>query len=189
MAKPELEREKRGVEEQTEFLLQGSMEGQYLGACLDSCRWGSMQAVMYEMDVKGLIGFMQNWMEQNENFEELWVDDTERYKRIELPYVDHGNCPISPHHKSTMTDCGGRVRCAHPIRRGDLSGVCYEIITENKERTMPLEVMLQRLGHTGRGLFYKNNLIFPFDGWTLAAYMQKWYVQEDRKALEESAAK
>lgn len=31
----------------------GKMEGKYLGACLDSCRWGSQTTVLWETDIRG----------------------------------------------------------------------------------------------------------------------------------------
>ncbi len=46
----------RSPREQSQFLLQGNtMQSRYLGACLDSCRWGSETTVMYEMNVKEMI--------------------------------------------------------------------------------------------------------------------------------------
>jgi len=114
--KIDLDKSKRSPKEQTEFLMQGRMAGKYLGACLDSCRWGSCTTVMYEMGVKGMIDFIQNWMRQNkENFQHLWHEKKieELYTKFELPFIHHETCPRYKEHKGAITDFGGRLRCAH----------------------------------------------------------------------------
>ena len=101
--------------ERAEFLLQpGNMKGKYLGACLDGCRWGSQTTVMYEMSIKGMIDFIQNWMQQNEDdFPELFHGMQDDYKDLELPHINHKICPKDRSHKGTVMDLGGRLRCAH----------------------------------------------------------------------------
>lgn len=113
----DLEREKRLPKQQLEFLMQnGNMKGKYLGACLDSSRWGSQTTVMYEIDIKGLINFIQNWTSQNpENFQQLYHEERieKLYTKFELPHIDYKVCPRNENHKGTVTDLSGRVRCAH----------------------------------------------------------------------------
>lgn len=120
---PHLKVPGKSPREQAEFLLEGkNMKGQYLGACLDSCRWGSYSTIMYEMNINDMISFIQNWMEQNKrkfpkiwekNFTELWhekeIGDLD--KRFELSYVHHEVCPRDKNHKDTIKDLGGRLRC------------------------------------------------------------------------------
>ena len=112
-----LDKEGRTPKQQAEFLMEGrNMKGRYLGACLDSSRWGSPTTVLYEMNIRGLISFIQNWMKQNEdNFENLWHEKTieDMYKKFELPYIQHESCPRDKNHKKIIMDMGGRVRCAH----------------------------------------------------------------------------
>jgi hypothetical protein len=100
--------------EQAQFLMQNeNMKGKYLGACLDSCRWGSYTTVMYEMTINGMIGFIQNWMSQNQgNFQwhERKID--EMHTRFKLPHIDHNKCPRNNNHNETIMDLLGRVRCA-----------------------------------------------------------------------------
>ncbi len=112
-----LDKKGRAPKEQAEFLMkEKNMVGYILGGCLDSCRWGSQTTVMYEMSIKDMIDFIQNWTEQNEgNFESLFhekrIDGL--YERFELPYIDYDVCPNNKEHKERMRDMGGRVRCGH----------------------------------------------------------------------------
>lgn len=103
--------------EQAEFFMQdNNMKGKYLGECLDDCRWGSMTTVMYEMSIKEIIGFIQNWMQQNEeNFEVLWNEEQleEIYPEFELPFIYHEACPRDKQHSGVIRDRGGRLRCSH----------------------------------------------------------------------------
>ena len=102
---------------QAEFLLKpGNMKGGYLGAYLDSCRWGGETSVMYEMPINGMVSFIQNWMEQNkDNFQNLFHEKKikELYRRFELPHIDYKVCPKGEEHKGTIEDSIGRVRCAN----------------------------------------------------------------------------
>lgn len=133
---PYLDKEKRMPKEQAKFLLENSnMKGHYLGACLDSCRWGSYTTVMWEMDVKGMVSFIQNWMQQNNgNFERLWHERRidELYTKFELPYTHHEACPRDKEHKGTVVDLGGRMRCAHKTEKRFKPGfiVDYEYFDE-----------------------------------------------------------
>ncbi|MEK6932388.1 MAG: hypothetical protein AABW56_01180 [Nanoarchaeota archaeon] len=78
----------RNPKAEAEFLMGSNhMKGYYLGDCIDSCRWGSIMTIMYKMDIKNIIGFIQSWMRQNENsFQNLfhernWEDLQIYYKR------------------------------------------------------------------------------------------------------------
>ena len=104
----------RAPKQQAEFLLKdGNMKGKYLGACLDNCRWGSIMTVMYEMTVKEMVSFAQNWMQQNKNdFPKLFHGENPGAD-FELPYIKHKLCPRNKKHKGIIKDCAGRVRCAH----------------------------------------------------------------------------
>lgn len=118
-----------------EFLMQsGNMKGKYLGACLDSCRWGSTVSVMWETDVRGLMGFIQKWRDENNDnpslYHELKLE--EAYTRFELPHINHESCPRNKFHGRTFVDNSGKVRCGHR----DVSGMrpsfleSYEIFDE-----------------------------------------------------------
>ena len=118
---PFLDKEKRLPKQQEIFLRrEGNMKGLYLGACLDSARWGSQTTVMYEMIKKRMISFIHNWMNQNnDNFESLWherkIEDL--YKRFNLPHINHEFCPVNKNHKERISDLGGRIRCSHMDKR------------------------------------------------------------------------
>ena len=124
-----LEDSKRVPKEQAEFLLRdGNMEGRYLGACLDSCRWGGKTTVMYEMSLYDMISFIQNWMQQNEDgfcnrFNEKEVCDL--YAGLELPYINHDACPRDKGHKGRIRDFDGKLRCAHTSKKGYKPGFVY----------------------------------------------------------------
>ena len=106
--KPYLDKESRLPKQQAEFLVQeGNMRGKYLGVCLDSCRWGSQTTVMYEMDINGLIGFIENWMHQNAgNFQDLWHERqiNELYKTFELPFIRNETCSVDSNHNDVILD-------------------------------------------------------------------------------------
>ena len=104
----------RAPKDQAKFLMQGNnMKGELLGECLDSARWGGQRTVMYEMDVHGMIGFIQNWVKQNKNFQRLWHEReiSELYSKFELPYTKHDICPSDKEHKAKTNDLEGRLRC------------------------------------------------------------------------------
>lgn len=93
--KKELSTNNRLPKNQAEYLLQGNnMHGLVLGQALDSCRWGSMQTCMWEMDVRGMISFIQIWMEQNKNLRKKITDGLHErkleklYTKFELPHLD-----------------------------------------------------------------------------------------------------
>jgi len=115
--KPYLDKSNRMPKEQAKFLMKRDhMKGKYLGECLDSCRWGSQMTVMYEMSINEMIGFIQNWMQQNsENFTKLWHETKieELYEKFELPYINHKTCPRDENHSGIVRDLGGRLRCFH----------------------------------------------------------------------------
>lgn len=104
------------VKDSMRYLLKpGSMKGKYLGACLDSCRWGSMTTVAWEMDVRSLMNFIRKWRRENNDNEELYHEAPidELYKKFELPYINHDKCPRNKNHKETFKDSLGRLRCGH----------------------------------------------------------------------------
>lgn len=117
-----LDSEGRPPKQQAEFLLQDSnMNGKYLGACLDSCRWGSYTTVMYEMSIMDMINFVQIWMKQNEsNFKNLFYAKGMQ-QRIELPFINHDVCPRTKSedkkHNGAVRDLMGRLRCANKSER------------------------------------------------------------------------
>jgi len=87
----------------------GHMKGLYLGQCLDSCRWGSIMTIMYEMNTLEMAEFIKNWMEQNKSnlkfhYEDLPAD-------FELPYVKHDVCPRNSKHKIRNMGLDGTIRC------------------------------------------------------------------------------
>jgi len=110
---PFLDKSRRSPKAQSYYLMKGNMEGIPLGACLDSCRWGGQRTILYEMSVKGLIGFIQNWMSQNEG-NHIWHERKieELYTRFELPLINNESCPRDKEHKGTIMDLGGRLRCS-----------------------------------------------------------------------------
>ncbi len=110
---PFLFKEKKEPINQVKFLLDGNMKGQYLGACLDSCRWGSETTVMYMMGIRGMRDFIKSWMQQNEdNFQTLFRPEELGYKELALPHIHYESCPRDSKHKGTIEDIGGRLRCA-----------------------------------------------------------------------------
>ncbi|MDP3734337.1 MAG: hypothetical protein Q8R37_03840 [Nanoarchaeota archaeon] len=119
--KPLLERDSRSVEEQTDYLLQsGKMAGIPLGACLDSCRWGSKTTTVYEMSVQGIVSFIQNWMAQNpDNYQQLFHERPleEIYTKLELPRIKHEKCPRDEKHQGTVTDFEEKKRCTFRKKR------------------------------------------------------------------------
>jgi hypothetical protein len=281
-----LDREDMNPQQQAEFLmLPGNMDGLYLGACLDSCRWGSMTSVMYKMNPQDMIAFIQSWMQQNKGIFErrFHEEDIDRmYNYFYLPHINHKVCPRDKSHRGMARDLGGRLRCTHKsksrfrpsfiesyntfddhaqMRRIDVherkpidpmledvfdedTGELLECYDEEREKyfrkqerydeeekslvvtdaclaiisdigkILSLETILRRLnigdeirtvycngiggecdrvdelsesdkqsyglvahcpGHTDP----TNELVFPFDGWTLAFYVQKWWNQLD----------
>ena len=114
---PYLDKSNRDPKKQAEFLrLNGNMKGKYLGACLDSCRWGGSMSVMWEMNVPEMVYFVQNWMRQNKKeFQSLWHEKKieDMYTRFDLPYINHNVCPSNGEHNETILDNGGRTRCSH----------------------------------------------------------------------------
>lgn len=95
-----------------EFLLENdNLKGEYLGSCLDYIRWGGQETVMYELGTKGMINFIQQWIDLNKT-NLIWNEKTPP-KNFTLPYIKHDKCPRDEKHKRTIRDLGGRVRCAH----------------------------------------------------------------------------
>jgi len=201
-----IDTESRTVKAQTYHLLAGHMTGQYLGACLNSCRWGGETTIQYELGVKELVQFIDSWIKQNpENFQELWCLD--RGEIVQLPYVHHDRCPEEKKynsfgkriHEHTIKDYGGRLRCAEfhyhydneEIKKDKPKPIvhqCYAIISE-RGTVLPLETIIKRLNLESflepilMMPHCNNKTIFPFDGHTLALYVQAWYNQEPREKV------
>lgn len=93
----------------------GKMKGQYLGACLDSCRWGSMTTCCWPTDIHGLMAFIQKWRDENNDNESLYheMPIEQVYKKFELPRISYDKCPRDENHKETFEDSAGRIRCGH----------------------------------------------------------------------------
>lgn len=114
---PNLKIPRKYPKDKMNFLMEGSnMFAKYLGACLDSCRWGSQTSVMWDVGYKEMIKFIQNWINQNPNrFQTLFheKDINEIYTKFELPHIHHEKCPTNSGHTERLIDFGGKVRCAH----------------------------------------------------------------------------
>ncbi len=140
---PFLDKNSRSPKEQAQFLLKsGHMKGKYLGACLDSSRWGSATDVMYEMPVTGLIHFVQNWMRQNKkNFTKLWherkIEDL--YKKFELPFVDNKKCTVEKH-AGTVMDHAGNLRCAYTTKKLLKPSFMYSYVEERNKHGVPTKI-------------------------------------------------
>ena len=111
---PRLDKEHRVPKQQAEYLVKsGNMNGEYLGACLESIRWGSQTTVMYEFSVRDLVFFIGTWMAHNpDNFERLFHL---KNNEAELPHIVHEQCPAEEAHIKTIRDRAGRLRCAESI--------------------------------------------------------------------------
>ncbi len=104
------------VKDSMDYLMQqGNMKGKYLGACLDSCRWGSMTTVAWELDLRSLMKFIQKWREENNDNENLYHEEPieKLYTKFELPYINHEKCPRNKEHKDIFRDGIGKLRCGH----------------------------------------------------------------------------
>ena len=97
------------------LMLPGTMQGQYLGECLDSCRWGSMTTCMWPIDMKGFIGIIQKWREENNDDLSLYHEHSieDLYNKFELPHIHYESCPKDKEHKGTLIDRAGIIRCSH----------------------------------------------------------------------------
>ena len=113
---PNLKFGNMSVEKRIEHLLKpGQMKGKFLGACLDSCRLGTMNTCYWPMNIHGLMGFIQKWRDENNDQESLYHEEPleKIFSRFELPRINHENCPRDKNHSETFIDAVGRVRCAH----------------------------------------------------------------------------
>lgn len=116
----QLERGNRLPKEQMDYLVDKKhMAGLYLGACLDSCRWGAATTVMWETDVRGLMAFIAEWRRQNNDNPDLYHERAigELYTKFSLPYINHEICPVDKEHVGRIEDVKGRVRCAQTSSR------------------------------------------------------------------------
>jgi len=103
---------REGIKERMNFLMQEEMmNDEFLGACLDYIRWGGQTTVMYELGTKGLVNFIQHWMNLNQD-NLLWNDESPS-ENFRLPYIKHDKCPRDEKHKGTIRDLAGKVRCIH----------------------------------------------------------------------------
>jgi len=190
---------KGSIAQRQQFLLEEDrMKGEYLGACLDYVRWGSSDSVMYEMDTKGMIEFINTWMDLNQS-NLLW-HEKDLPTDFDLPRINRERCSVG-RHSVTGKDRGGRLRC--------MERECYSILSDEGV-ILPLEEVLDRLNLSNSFVYcfdsssnscsrleevperdrelYKNSClghraketIHSFDGWTLAWYVQKWHGQDAR---------
>lgn len=135
----------RGVPKEHEKFLRDAnrMRDEYLGACLDYIRWGSGDSVMYEHNTSSLIGFVQQWMNLNED-NLIWHERSPSAD-FSLPYI---NTPCPSHNypaARTIKDRGGRLRCAESdTTNGGKITQCYNILSD-RDMTLSLETVLDRL--------------------------------------------
>ena len=125
---PSLKIHGKSPKDRMNWLMQsGNMTGKYLGACLDACRWGSPTTVMWEADIRGLMKFIDNWREQNQDNEKLYheVKLKKYWKKFELPHIHYKKCPGDVEHKGNFIDRTGIVRCAHVSRYKKKEGFIY----------------------------------------------------------------
>jgi hypothetical protein len=103
-------------EKAIEYLMRpGVMRGKLLGACLDSCRIGSMNTCYWPVDVDGMMNLIQRWREENDDnpglYHERKLEDL--YTKFDLPWIKHEHCPRDKNHKITVVDSAGNLRCGH----------------------------------------------------------------------------
>jgi len=93
----------------------GQMKGRFLGACLDSCRIGTMTTCYWPLSLNGFMKFIQKWRNENKDNEALYHEEPieKLFSRFELPRINHDACPRNKKHEGTFEDSGGRIRCAH----------------------------------------------------------------------------
>jgi hypothetical protein len=99
-----------------DYLMQpGVMRGEFLGACLDSCRIGTMTTCRWPTDVYGFMKLIDRWKEENGDDPALYHEKSidEIYNKFELPWINHDSCPRDGKHLGTFCDLAGRIRCAH----------------------------------------------------------------------------
>ena len=182
--KPYVGKSNRHPENQIKFLLQpGNMEGRYLGACLDSGRWGSQDSVMYDLGIKGLIDFIQNWMGQNpRNFMELWHDKEHVSEKLELPHKSDNKVLSLENIVKCLNIRPETDRTYCPPKKQDAYFGCTPerlkgMTTYDRE---VYDLLEHCFGHDEP----HEHTEFHFDGWDLSAYVQKWHEQvTDGKAL------
>lgn len=206
----------RPKEEQLSYLLSNNrMKNEYLGSCLDSIRYGLINAVIYPMNVKKLINFIQEWMKLNEN--NLIWSYKKSQENYELPFIDYNSCPRCGTNKKTVSDLGGKIRCANIIQGKKIKSnfsesydlfdylsqvhkteyieieprnprlveqfnseepiiindICYAILSD-KGTILSLEKIIKRLNIFSEST---GQVALPFDGWSLALFVEKWYNQ------------
>ena len=99
------------IKDRIEFLIERDrMKDEYLGACLDYVRWGSITTVMYEWGTTGLIKFIQHWMKLNPDLP--WTDE-QPSETFTLPRIHYKRCSRNEEHKGTIVDAEGKIRCAY----------------------------------------------------------------------------
>lgn len=87
--------------------------GEYLGACLDSCRMGSMTTCAWPGNIKDLMGLIETWRAENWDDESLYHEHSidEFYSKFELPHIRHDECPRDKEHTEKIVMDKGIVRC------------------------------------------------------------------------------
>jgi len=109
--------EKMSAKDSFDYLMNNSseMNGEYLGACLDSCRIGTMTTCAWTRDVRGLMGLIEKWREENGDNENLYheLSIEQVYSKFELPHIKHDKCPRDKKHNAIIQMDNGVVRCGH----------------------------------------------------------------------------
>ena len=231
----------RGPEQEAEYLMQdGNMKNRYLDQCLDSCRWGSIMTVLYEMNTFQMVDFIKSWMEQNKDNLKFHCKGSS--SSFDLPRIHYDIYPRNSDHKGRTLDFEGRIKCADEDKK-DLrealieEWTSYDELSQSKRKEymeshldddeleeyenapritvkercgaiisdklaiLPLAEIIERLNVFGGSRTYckdlckdpllgefdtqgrcfghivQDHLEFPFSGWTLASYVQKWHEQ------------
>jgi hypothetical protein len=87
------------------------MKNVSLGEALDFVSFGGMNFVVWELNKKGLISFIQNWMDAQEP-SYFWNREGE-IREEQLPFINYKNCPSHEKHTERVRDLAGRLRCGH----------------------------------------------------------------------------
>ncbi len=64
---------------------------------------------------------------------------------------------------------------------------CYAIIKDLRKPVLALETVIARLRLPSSMPYYKEHSEFPFDGWKLAHYVEKWHQQQSAPLYETDA--
>jgi len=178
----QLEKEGRSPKEQAQFLMDGGMKGRLLGACLDSCRWGSQTGVMYEMNTRGMACLVKSWIDQNPD----GIPDLVHEKDVHEFYAGM-RLPLKDGERELPLETVVRRLNQFPEMREVSCDYARLAISWMQKKQMheipPCKDPLHEFTCPGH---YEptNKLVFPFDGWELAGYVQLWHEQRDSPFFE-----